>query len=60
MKHTYYRVSDGCEQPMIFETIEEALEYLKDCLDGINNGSPVSIEKVEMTRNQFNQLPEGL
>ena len=57
---TYYRVSDGCESPLIFETIEEALEYFKDCLDGIDYGFPVSIEKVKMTANQFNSLPEGL
>lgn len=57
-KETYYRVKDGCECPVVFETLEEAIEYLKDCLYGINNESPVSIEKVEMTRHHFNQLTE--
>lgn len=59
-ENTYYRVDDHCEQPMIFETVEEAIEYLTACLEGINYECGISIEKVQMTRNQFNQLPEGL
>lgn len=58
MKDTYYRVNDNCEQPMIFESLDEALEYLKACLDGINNDSPISIEKTLMSREKFNQLEE--
>lgn len=58
MKNTYYRVKDGVESPMLFETLEQAIEYLKDCLYGIDIDSPVSIEKTEMTADQFNQLPE--
>ena len=58
MKSIFYRVKDGVESPMVFETLEEALEYLKDCLYGINNEMPISIEKTEMTGDQFNQLVE--
>ena len=59
-KKTFYRVNDNCESPVIHETLEEAIQYLKDCLEGIDNGCPVSIEKVQMTQNQFNSLPEGM
>lgn len=58
MKNIYYRVKDNCESPVVFETLEEAIEYLKNCLDGINNECPVSIEKVEMTSDAYNQLVE--
>jgi hypothetical protein len=58
MKQTYFRVNDNCETPMVFETFDEALDYLKDCIEGIDFECPVSIEKIEMTSDQFNQLGE--
>ena len=57
-KNTYYRVKDDCKSPMVFEDLDGALEYLKSCLEGIDDEFPVSIEKIQMTANQFNELPE--
>lgn len=58
IKKIYYKVNDNCEYPMICETLEGALDYLKDCLDGIGNKCPISIEKIEMTSDDYKQLPE--
>lgn len=57
-KNIYYRVNDDCEGPVVYETLDEALEYLKDCLEGIDFEFPVKIEKVQMTKDKFNELPE--
>lgn len=56
-KKIYYRVEDDCVSPMIME-LDEAMEYAKECLEGITVGMPIKITPVEMTEAQFSQLPE--
>lgn len=57
MKKTFYRVNDYCESPQIYETLESALEQVKELLNGIDIDYPIEITKIKMTQDEYNQLP---
>lgn len=53
-----YKVEDGCEGPVIFDDIDQAIEYLRDCLEGIDFYFPIQITMIKKTQEDFNKLPE--
>lgn len=57
-KITVYVVNDDCYESIIYDDLESATEYLKECLDGIDFNYEVGITKKQMTRKEFNNLPE--
>ncbi len=54
----FYRVVDDTVSNIVFETKEEALEYVGDCLDGRTPYMPIKVMVINMTKDEFNQLKE--
>lgn len=53
-----YKVDDDCDTPVLYDDLDMAIQTVKDLLDGIDFGYAIKIIKVEMTQEEFDNLPE--